>query len=127
MKAALFMSQFQAVANATTAYVLQTTEFTEGDLNKFQNSFNLTRSGDVLISLKPGYVEEDNRNIDKIKGINSPYRYDSHVPLLFYGWKIKQKESGVPVSITDVAATLARILDISLPSGTQGKAIEDIF
>jgi hypothetical protein len=127
MKAAQFLSQFQAVANATTAHVLHTTEFVEGDFNKFQNSFNLARSGDVLISLKPGYVEENIMQMDEINGSNSPYRYDSHVPVIFYGWKIRQNESGVPVSITDVAATLSRILDISLPSGTQGKVIEEMF
>jgi hypothetical protein len=127
MKAAQFLVQFQAVAVATTGVVMQSTNFTDGDLAKFQKNYNMERSGDILISLKPGFVEVSpilNRNLNEEY---SPYRYNSHIPLVFYGSKIKKKEVLSPVSITDVAPTISKILGIGFPSGTKGRILEDIL
>jgi hypothetical protein len=60
LKAAQFMSEFNGVANATTGSVLQTNSFLEGTMRKFMNNYSIVRSGDVLLSLKPGWVEKSN-------------------------------------------------------------------
>jgi hypothetical protein len=49
------------------------------------------------------------------------------VPLLWYGWKVKPGESFEPVSITDIAPTLAAILRIMEPNGSTGKVISEIL
>lgn len=127
LKAAQFLNQFTGVAHATTATILQTTNFTEGTMRKFQNGYSLVRSGDVLISLKPGWVEERSHKKIDITEQSSPYRYDSHVPLVFYGWKIIPKEILVPVQINDIAPTLSEFLNISYPSGASGKPIKELL
>jgi phosphopentomutase len=53
----------------------------------------------------------------------SPYSYDTHVPLLFYGWNIKQGSSTEQIYITDLSATLAMMLNIQFPNGCTGKPI----
>ena len=127
LKAAQFINQFKGVANATTATILQTSNFSNNILFKFQNSYNLERSGDVLINLEPGWIEENNRKVSfEYYKQSSPYRYDSHVPLIWYGWKINRGEILKNVNIQDVSATIANFLNIAYPSGTTGKPIEKL-
>jgi len=51
------------------------------------------------------------------------YPYDSHIPLIFYGWGIEKGTSNRRVYITDIAPTLAALLKISIPNGCIGKPI----
>jgi predicted AlkP superfamily pyrophosphatase or phosphodiesterase len=124
MKAAQFLAQFQGVANATTGYLMQTNNFEKGDLLRFQNSYNLVRSGDILISLKPGYVEVMPATKANPHEKYTAYRYNAHVPLIFYGCSIKHKVIEDPISIIDVAPTISRILGIPFPNSAKGQAIE---
>lgn len=126
LKSAQFLNQFQGVANTTTANILQTNNFTSGTMKKFQNSYNLNRSGDVLISLKPGWIEERKHKKEGEIKQSSPYRYDSHVPLVFYGWKIEKTEILEAVHMNDIAPTLSNFLNISYPSGASGKPIKGL-
>ena len=50
---------------------------------RFRNSFHPKRSGDVMLSYRPGYVEDFGQG----RGISygSLYNYDVRVPLCFYG------------------------------------------
>jgi predicted AlkP superfamily pyrophosphatase or phosphodiesterase len=118
-----FMLQFTGVANAVTAYNLQSSNFTNGIFEKFQNSFNQRRSGDVIINLEPGWVERSKN----ITSANSPYNYDTHVPLMWYGWKMKRKQVLTPVDMSDVAPTISTLMGIGWPSGATGKPIREII
>lgn len=126
LKAAQFMSEFNGVAQATTGTVLQTNSFTEGNMRKFQNSYSLVRSGDILLTLKPGWVQKIKYSSKNSIPQSSPYRYDAHVPLIFYGWKIKHTEILDPVHMNDIAPTLSDFLKITFPSGTTGKLIKGL-
>lgn len=85
------------------------------------------RSGDILFQLDPAWHADD--NLFKVGGTThgSSYPYDTHVPLLWYGWKIKPGESFAPVSITDIAPTLSAMLRIMEPNGSTGKVIEGVM
>jgi hypothetical protein len=56
----------------------------------------------------------------------TPYDYDSHVPLIFYGWRIKPGTYLQRTGISDVAPTLAEMLNIETPSGSVGHILEQI-
>jgi Type I phosphodiesterase / nucleotide pyrophosphatase len=56
----------------------------------------------------------------------SPYPYDTHVPLVWYGWQIPKGASFAPVDITDITPTLAALLRIMEPNGSTGKVIEAV-
>ncbi|OQX99546.1 MAG: hypothetical protein B6I20_09825 [Bacteroidetes bacterium 4572_117] len=128
IKAAQFLNQFKGIANATTATILQTTSFTDGIHKKFQNSYNLERSGDIIINLEPGWIEVKNhkKNTAYFKQ-SSPYRYDAHVPLIWYGWKINSKEIIKPVHISDIAPTISNLLNIAYPTSATGTPIEGLI
>ncbi|MBL0330254.1 MAG: alkaline phosphatase family protein [Bacteroidetes bacterium] len=119
---AAFMMKFADVSEVITGTTMNNTQFTEGVRYLMQKGYNAKRSGDVLVNYSPGYV--DFMPTGTTHG--SPYSYDTHVPLLFYGWNIKQGSSTEQVYITDIAPTLAMLLNIQFPNGTTGKPISFI-
>ena len=121
-KAAAFLLQFSGIANTITATTLQTTNFTSGVFEQLQNSYNQERSGDVLINLKPGWIEKSNRCTDT----NTGYIYCTHVPLIFYGWKIGHEKINEKLEMIDVAPTLSALLGISYPNSCTGNPIKEI-
>ena len=119
---AQFIIQFTGVANAITATTLQTTNFTKGIFEKMQNSYNQKRSGDVIINLEPGWLEQTEMSTSH----NTAYRYDTHVPLIWYGWKINRSIITRPILIIDIAPTIATFLNISFPNGCTGEPIREL-
>ncbi len=120
-RVANFMVQFEGVSNALTASDLVKNNYTRGNFSSIQKSYNQKRSGDVLLYLTPGWIE---------KGIDRQYastiHYDSHVPLIWYGWKIGRDEISRRVSVTDIMPTIANFLNISSPAGMQGSIINEL-
>lgn len=121
-RSARFLTQFTGIANAVTANTLEKTFFEKGIFSYLQNSFNQNRSGDVLINLNPGWIEKTNEKTQA----NSGYIYDTHVPLIWYGWKIKANKIGREISITDIAPTIGYLLKIPLANGSSGKPIIEL-
>jgi len=87
-------------------------------LNKYEAGYFKGRSGDIQIILGPGILESGS---DKGTSHGSPYSYDSHVPCLWMGWKIKPGETMNPIQIQDIAPTLTSLLHIMEPNGCTGK------
>ncbi|WP_320054031.1 alkaline phosphatase family protein [uncultured Acetobacteroides sp.] len=121
-KVANFLKQFTGVAQAIPASVLEYTSFTDGIMQKMQNSFYAQRSGDVVINLQPGWIDTD----EVATSSNSPYSYDTHVPLIWYGWKIKRESISSKVDPTDIAPTIANLLDISWSNAASGEPINEL-
>ena len=121
-RAAQFLIQFAGVSNAVTSYTLQTSNFSEGIFHKMQNGYHQKRSGDVIINLAPGWLETDDGN-----SYHSSYLGDNHVPLIFYGWKIRRSTLTRPVKMIDVAPTISYFLDISRPNVSTGNIILELL
>lgn len=117
-----FMVEFSGVASSVSAHTLQTSFFSNGAMVKFQNSYNQRRSGDVIINLEPGWIERNGTTTSA----NSPYDYDTHVPLIWYGWKMKRKSVYQVVNMNDIAPTISTILGITWPNGSLGLPLKDI-
>lgn len=120
---AQFVLQFTGVANTITATTLQNTDFTSGIFQKIQNSYNQKNSGDVIINLKPGWVEKDEGSTNH----NTSYAYDARIPLLWYGWKVGRKTVSRQVDITDIAPTISSFLNMSYPNACTGEPIYELF
>jgi predicted AlkP superfamily pyrophosphatase or phosphodiesterase len=88
------------------------------------NGYYPPRSGDIQIILKPGYIDAFS-GTGTTHGLWNPY--DSHIPLLWYGWGIKPGKTNKEVSMTDIAPTIAALLHIQMPSGCVGKPIEEVI
>jgi hypothetical protein len=87
------------------------------------NGYFPSRAGDLQIIVKPGFVEGGGPADSH--GVWNPY--DSHIPLLWYGWGIKQGASNKEVYMTDIAPTIAALLHIQMPDGCIGKVIPDVM
>jgi arylsulfatase A-like enzyme len=83
------------------------------------NGYNPQRSGDVQIVYQPAILE------DRPQGAThgTLFNYDTHIPLLWYGWNVKAGYDYSQTYMTDIAATLAAILHIQEPNGCIGKPI----
>ncbi len=88
--------------------------------NFILNGFNPVQSGDIIFDLRANYGMSDN-TVGTTHGTS--FDYDTHVPLLFYGWHIHQGESNKEVYVEDIAPTLASIMRIQEPEGTFGVPI----
>lgn len=119
--AAQFLIQFEGVSNAVTSYTLQTSDFSEGIFHKMQNGYHQKRSGDVIINLAPGWTEKINGD-----SYHSSYLGDNHVPLIWYGWKIKRSTLTRPVKMIDIAPTISYFLDIARPNVSTGEIILEL-
>lgn len=88
------------------------------------NGYNWQRSGDIQLishdSMLPPYAKKGTTH----SVWNS---YDSHVPLIFMGWGIKNGESNKDYNMTDISPTLAALLRIQFPSGNIGNPIVEVL
>lgn len=113
---------FDNIYKAVTARTMQTAQFTDGILHKLQKGYNQKFSGDVLLIPSPATLSSYSR---KGTSHGSGYSYDTHVPIIFYGNGIKKGVSKKAYNITDIAPTLANLLQIEFPNGTTGKIVNE--
>ena len=122
-KSASFMVQFNGVANALPGTTILSTNFDSGIKKKIQNSYHQKRSGDVIVNLEPGWIEKNGR----VTNSGSGYVYDTHVPLIWYGWNVKANRIDESLDIIDIAPTISWILNITAPNASIGKPIYQIL
>ena len=85
------------------------------------NGYNQHRSGDFMYLLKPQWFSSGYKTGTTHSAL---YAYDSHVPLLFFGWNVKPGTINQRTHISDISSTLANWLKINEPSGSIGKVIQ---
>ena len=84
------------------------------------NSFNAKRGGDVFIVLEPYAVPVSSF---KETSRGTPWNYDFQVPLLLWGSAFRPGVYFSQCQPIDLAATLAAILGLTQPSGSQGSPL----
>ncbi|HEX7336495.1 MAG TPA: alkaline phosphatase family protein [Gemmatimonadales bacterium] len=87
-------------------------------------SFHPERSGHVYFELEP-FVIPAREPTGTTHG--SPWSYDTRVPLLWMGAAVRRGAYAGPVSIADIAPTLAAILGIATPAGSQGRVLAEML
>jgi hypothetical protein len=123
-KVARFLVQFSGVAAAYPYSAFESNDFGNGNLKRIMNNFNPQRSGDVIITLNPGWVEKEG---DYVTNHNSPYECDSHVPLIWYGWAINRENVTRKVNMADIAATLSSLCKVPYPNACTGQPIIELL
>jgi predicted AlkP superfamily pyrophosphatase or phosphodiesterase len=109
----------KGIHSSITASDLRRNEFTRGTNHFIQKGFHPKRSGNVIITLEPNWMEYHQTGTTH----GSPYNYDTRVPMLWYGWKIEHGESALPYYIEDIAPTISWMLNIPFPNATSGNPI----
>jgi len=120
-----FLLKQDGIANAYSENVLRQSQFDEGGIKGFiVRGYHAKRSGDVMIVMEPGWY-----GAGSIQGTThgSPYTYDTHVPILFYGNGIRKGSSVRYHTVTDIAPTISALLNIKFPSGCTGQPVEELF
>ena len=92
-------------------------------LNCIAKGYDPSEDGDLVLLDKPGYIEYGPTGTSH----GTPYSYDTHVPLLFYGWNIPKGETHDHKDITQIAPTLAQKLKITFPNGTESKVLLEVL
>ncbi len=90
----------------------------ERSMNAFLlNGFNIARSGDIVFELTQNQIfSESNEGTSH----ESSFGYDTHVPMLFFGWHVKAGESNAPVYVVDIAPTVCNLIHIQEPDACIG-------
>ena len=113
---------YEGVEQVYTAFQLQHSAYMNGIPRLLQNGFNQKRSGDIFYILESGITDSP---IGSSHG--SPFAYDTHVPLIFYGKGIRKGSTLRRTEITDIAPTIAGLLGIAFPSGTTGEPVAEVL
>ena len=89
----------------------------------FENSHYKGRSGDVHFYFKPGWMAKKEYGTTH----GNPFTSDTHVPLIWYGSKIKTGNSVKKHTVTQIAATISMLLDIPLPEAANQQPILEVL
>jgi hypothetical protein len=92
-------------------------------LSFIAKGYDPKQNGDLFILDKAGYLEY----IETGTTHGSANSYDTHVPMLFYGWHVPKGNSHSKKQITQIAPTLSQLLKIPFPNGTESEVLEELF
>ncbi len=118
-----FLQQQPGISYAVDVAEIGNSPVPEPIKTMIANGYNFKRSGAVQVVLAAGWFEGYSKT-GTTHGTWNPY--DTHIPLLFYGWNIKPGKTNRETHMTDIAATLAAMLHIQMPNGCVGHVIEEV-
>lgn len=94
-------------------------EYRQPPASLVQRGYHRILGGDLVVIFGPGWLEFGEKGTSH----GSVWSYDTRVPCLFYGWKVRKGTFSGRVNITDIAPTISLILNIPFPSGCTGEPI----
>lgn len=116
------IKKFPGIENAFTGEELGTATLPEPAKTMNINGYYPKRSGDILLLWSAGWKPGSSKGADH----GNWYPYDAHIPLVWMGHAIKHGRTHRNIGMTDIAPTLAALLDIQMPSGCVGEVITEI-
>ncbi len=114
---------YKGISKCFTAKDMQTGNFNEQIVKYTQNGYNQKISGDVLLIPQPNTVSYMKKGTEHSTG----YSYDTHIPLIFYGFGIKKGVTKKFIPVIDIAPTISNILKIENPNGNKGTIITRVL
>lgn len=117
-----FLINTLGIAEAYPSDVLKYQTFKDGDYKYLlQNGFKHNMSGNIAYILNPAWMDY----ADKGTTHGAGYNYDTHVPVIFFGSGIKKGESYEYITITQIAPTIAELIQINQPNGCTSQPLND--
>lgn len=104
-------------------YSPETGSATAPEADKIQRSWYPDRAGDLALVYEPFFFEDFGNGRGTAPG--SYYRYDTDVPLIFYGRGFRTGRFQRPADASDVAPTLSAWLGIAPPSSATGRVLAE--
>ncbi|MFN0111111.1 MAG: alkaline phosphatase family protein [Blastocatellia bacterium] len=87
------------------------------------NGFHAQRNGNLVIVTEPFFFVGESATTTH----GSPYKYDTHVPVIFLGAGIAAGSFHSVSSPADIAPTLAALLKLETPSNSVGRILTEAF
>jgi len=120
-----YLLRQDGIAEVYTRQMLTSADYGEqGIRGSVRRGFHTKRSGDLAIVLESGWTQ-GSQTFGTTH--SSPYTYDTHVPILFYGLGIRSGSSVLYHPITDIAPTISVLMKIKFPSGCTGNPVAEVF
>jgi len=92
---------------------------------RVRNNYHPERAGDIYIVQDPYWFNFDPGPVAVMHG--SPWRYDTHVPVIFAGPGVRAGTIHREIQPADVAPTLAALIGMSPPGSAQGTVLAEVF
>jgi predicted AlkP superfamily pyrophosphatase or phosphodiesterase len=124
----------QAIADALTDMEGIELAVSARNMNKYgghalveqvQKNQHVTRSGDIYVAQQPYWFLFDKGAVVAMHG--SPWRYDTHVPIIFAGPGISPQRIQRLVHPVDVSPTIAALLGMTPPAASNGSVLLELF
>jgi predicted AlkP superfamily pyrophosphatase or phosphodiesterase len=113
----------EGIANAFDITELNETTLPEVQKKMMSNGYYHNRCGEIQLVLLPGWI--DGGSIGTTHGLWNPY--DTHIPLVWFGWNVKPGKLNRETYMTDIAPTVAAMLQVQMPSGNVGHVITEVM
>ncbi|WP_152205070.1 alkaline phosphatase family protein [Marinobacter changyiensis] len=122
------LMQFEGVAVAIPSSALRSGAFpTVPVIDAVLNNFHPKRSGDIYVVFKPNVFINDFDGLEVASVHGSPWRYDTHVPVIFSGYGLKAQTVSRPIAPYDIAPTLSSLIGAKAPSGAVGEPLPEVL
>lgn len=120
-------SALMAVTQAHVARVFNRDQIEQGIAGDriagaVRNGFYPARSGDIFVVFEPYWMPAM-----RPPGTThfTPYNYDTHVPVIFFGAGIKPGSYRGNIQVNDIAPTLAALMDVEIPTAAFGRVLTE--
>ncbi|GAB1463304.1 alkaline phosphatase PafA [Pedobacter sp.] len=123
-EAILFLEQQPNVQFAVDVDRIDNVSLPERIKTMIVNGNNRKRTGQIFIVGQSAYLDASKRS----GGVHAAWNpYDTHIPLLFMGWGIKQGSTNKVYHQNDIAITIANLLKIQPANGNVGVPIVEVL
>ncbi|SEN84711.1 Type I phosphodiesterase / nucleotide pyrophosphatase [bacterium A37T11] len=118
-----FLKKQDGVAFAVDLKDVGTASVPQRLREKIINGYNLKRSGPIQIILEPQWFSGSKTGTTH----GTWNSYDAHIPCVWMGWGIKHGSTNRETHMTDIAPTVAALLQIEEPNGNIGVPIGEVL
>ena len=120
--------RFDGVAAAVSSSALRGANLPDTELNRaILSNFHSARSGDIYLVFGPNVFINDFDGLSVASTHGSPWRYDTHVPVIFAGGGLQPRMVSRAVTPYDIAPTLSGLLGIRQPAATVGNPLPEVL
>ncbi len=114
---------YNGVYQTFTRTQLSNADYTSNLSEIVYAGFNQKLSGDVLVIPRPGWMSYPTTGTSH----GSPFNYDTHVPLIFFGHNVHRGFTDLKTTIKDIAPTISSMIGIQMPNAATGQPILEVL
>ncbi|MGO1584393.1 alkaline phosphatase PafA [Mesonia sp.] len=118
-----FLISLPHIYKAYTRNEIEAMSSNDKIMSYVENGFHQQRSGDVVYLYEPGYISYSETGSTH----GSPFTYDTHVPLIFYGNGIQKGQTFAKTQIIDIVPTISALLGIAFPNAITGEVLQEVL